>query len=63
MFNSGYETRALDFEFEENGEKFTDVKGGCAALLEDKMMYFGGIQNPRQVSENEIVSESHSKLC
>ena len=30
MFNSGYETRALDFEFEENGEKFTDVKGGCA---------------------------------
>ena len=46
MFHSGSETRDLDFKFEEN----TDVDGGCAALFKDKMMYFGGVYNKRQVS-------------
>ena len=46
MFHSGNKTRDLAFQF---GEK-TDVDAGCAALFKDKMMYFGGRNNKRQVS-------------
>ena len=48
MFDLGNKTRGLDFKYGEN----TRVEGGCAALLEDKMMYFGGMieGDKRQVS-------------
>ena len=46
MFHSGNTTRDLDFKFGDN----TDVNAGCAALFEDKMMYFGGELDRRQVS-------------
>ena len=46
MSHSGNITRDLDFNFGDN----TDVYGGCGALFEGKMMYFGGNYNKRQVS-------------
>ena len=48
LFDLGNKTRGLDFKYGEN----TRVDGGCAALLEDKMMYFGGMieGDKRQVS-------------
>ena len=38
----------LQFEFEED----TDSNGGCGAILMDKMIYFGGIDNKRQVCKS-----------
>ena len=46
MFHSGNKYRNLDLKFGDN----TDVNAGCAALFKDKMMYFGGYYNKRQVS-------------
>ena len=51
MFHSGDKTRDLDFKFGDN----TDVDRGCAALFKNRMMYFGGRTNKRQVSEFEII--------
>ena len=55
MFHSGNKTRDLDFKFGDN----TDVFGGCGALFKDKMMYFGGRYNKRQVSLPKYVSFSY----
>ena len=46
IYYSGNSTRNVDFKFGEN----TDVFGGCGALFEDKMMYFGGFIRDKQVS-------------
>ena len=55
MFNSGNETHDLDFKFGDN----TDVQGGCRALFKDRMMYFGGSSNKRQVSLLKYVPISY----
>ena len=52
MFHKGKKTRDLDFKFGDN----TDVHGGCGALFKDKMMYFGGEYNRRQVSLLKYIS-------
>ena len=57
-FRSGNKTRDLDFKFGDN----TVVRGGCAALFEDKMMYSGGYRNNRQVSLLEYGSINHYKF-
>ena len=58
MFHSGNKYRNLDLKFGDN----TDVNAGCAALFKDKMMYFGGYYNKRQVSLRKYVSFSYQKF-